>query len=717
MMRNATRIAVALLSCSALAAAQDANPKADPKAQQTVEIIGDRVPNLDKTPVSGNFLDAAELERRRITSVQELTNQVPNVTSTDNGTRSFGDAYSVRGLTNGAFFSGPALGLYVDDIPFGDPYTYAEPMGLLDSAKVLRGPQFTQFGRYPYGGIVNVVTRRPTDKLEGGIFGEGGNYGQLNSGGYLMGALIPGQLRFRVGVSEQTSGGVIYNDFRREQEDNQQRVGGNFSVFYTPTPDWEVGFISSVQKYQDGGARMNSLTAADPYVVSSDYPGRMIRNTDMEALRVATKQSGVQILSVTARRNYNLSPYEFDLDFSPFPGNFSRIEQEQTQLSQEFRVSSDTPNSDLSWVVGVYGHLKNTHQDGVHDFGFPNPDPIFTFPPAFGFGPFWTQHGVNSYTDHQHWAALFADAAYKAAPAWTVRLGARFDYVSESIKRSDVATLDQPFGPFSSSYDLSDNYPMPSFKAGVDYTGIDNVLLYVNGGHAYKPGGFSAFTASATASPFKNEKTWFAEMGGKSGWFDNKLHANASLYYYGIHGYQMERSIPQSSEYLVINTETAQSYGAEAELRTDVIPHVELFAGVGTARTTLGTYTDPSVPGAFGGTFPASTPVTHAPGAVAPFVPRYNAQVGATATYSGVFSTIQWVATGLTHYDDLNPTFNQDNYGVLNGAVGYTAERFQITLFGTNLNTRFYYTNMTSSINAGSPALPRMMGVRLDLSF
>src|SRR5262249_42054980 len=149
----------------------------------------------------------------------------------------------------------------------------------------------------------------------------GGNHGLLDGGGYLMGALIPGQLRFRVGASEQSSGGYLYNSTTREMEDNQYRVGGNFSIFYTPAPDLEVGFISTVQKYQDGGARLNSLAAPDPYTVASDVPGRQIRTTDMQALRVAYKGAGYQFLSVTTRRNWKLDPYQFDLDFTALPGN------------------------------------------------------------------------------------------------------------------------------------------------------------------------------------------------------------------------------------------------------------------------------------------------------------------------------------------------------------------------------------------------------------
>src|SRR5882672_970625 len=449
MTRPTALTAVAVLSCSLAAFAQDTPPKPEPKPAQTVEIIGERIKDLQDKPVSGNFLDAEELDRRRIESAQDLTRQLPNFGSTDSGTRSYGDVYSVRGLTNGAFFSGPSMTLYVDDVPFGDPFTYADPIGMLESVQVLRGPQPTTFGRYAYGGVINVTSRRPTDTLQGGATADGGNHGLLNAGGYLMGALVPGQLRFRIGATEQSSGGYLYNSTHREREDDQYRIGGNFSLFYTPTPDWDMGFISSVQKYQDGGSRLNSLFAPDPYTVSSDVAGRMERSTDMQALRVGFKGAGYQVLSVTTRRSWSLDPYQFDLDFTAAPGNDVTIKHFQTIYSQEFRVTGDDPKATLDWVAGVYGHAKNGHQDGERNF-------FVTVPVVFPVNE------VNTFSMHEHWMAAFGDIAYKGITNWRFRLGARLDYVGEFMDRTDVA----PNLLINSAFGDTNNFFMPSVKIG-----------------------------------------------------------------------------------------------------------------------------------------------------------------------------------------------------------------------------------------------------------
>jgi iron complex outermembrane receptor protein len=697
MTRSAMLTAVFVLSCAAFVAAQDPAPqtdpktppkagsKTDPKVQQTIEVIGDRVKDLQQMPASGIDVDSSTLEQRRVSSIQDLTRELPNISSTDGGAPGVANVYSARGLVNGAFFAGPSLSVYVDDIPFGDPFTYIQPMGVLDSAQVMLGPQFTTFGHYPYGGVINIVTRRPTDTLEGGAYGEGGNHGMINTGGYLMGALIPGQLRFRVGVDEESFGGVVYNSFQRKMDDSIYRVGGNFSVFYTPTPDWDIAFVSDVHKYQNGAPRENSLFAPDPYVSSSDVVGRTNLLTDQEALRVGYKVSGLQFLSVTARRSFDIDPADLDLDFTSAPGSFARIIQQETILSQEFRVKNDDPHSQVDWSAGLYGHFKDNTQHGGHGFI------------VGGIGPVTDS---NQFFSHEHWASIFGDLDYKGIKKWHFRLGARFDYVSETMNQT---TLIPAFGQ-TIAFDLADRFPAGSFKAGVDYEVTDTSIVYVNGGHAYKPGGFSAFAGSATTAPYKSEKNWFAEVGEKSMFFDGKLKANASAFYYDISDYQLERVTNNGNDYFVINTNSAHSIGAEAELRGEVLPHVELFASGGITRTLLGTYED-------GGT-------TFGPGVVAPFVPRYTGVIGASGKYSGFFSHVEWVATGTVHYDDLNFGFLQSNYAVLNGGLGYGGDHYKVSLFANNLTDRFYWTNMVGgNTNIGSPALPREVGVRLDVTF
>ena len=300
--------------------------------------------------------------------------------------------------------------------------------------------------------------------------------------------------------------------------------------------------------------------------------------------------------------------------------------------------------------------------------------------------------GASEFHGHEHWAGIFGDMDYKAIPKLHLRLGARFDYVSETMDSTTITG--------------SDNFPAGSFKVGADYEVTNNAIVFVDGGHAFKPGGFSAFAQSQATAPFKSEKNWFVEAGERATFLDGKVKANASVFYYDISDYQLERTTNGGADYYVINVNSAHSLGAEAELRGEVLPHIELFAQGGMTRILLGNYNDGAA--------------NFGPDVVAPFVPRYTGVLGTSASYQGAFAHVEWVATGTVHYSDL-VDLKQTNYAQLNGGLGYGGDHWKVTLFATNLNNRFYWTNMVFQApinpNIGSPALPRELGIRLDVTF
>ncbi|MBV8878402.1 MAG: TonB-dependent receptor, partial [Planctomycetaceae bacterium] len=283
-----------------------------------------------------------------------------------------------------------------------------------------------------------------------------------------------------------------------------------------------------------------------------------------------------------------------------------------------------------------------------------------------------------------------------------VRAGVRWDYVSEFMRRDDVA----PALGVDSHFGRSGNFPMPSAKAGIDYMVIDHTMAYANIGFAYKPGGYSAFTNTPSNAGFKNEKTLFAELGAKSVLWEGRVHANASVFYYDIRDYQLERSIPNSLDYIVLNAERASSIGAEADVRVSVLPQLDVFGGIGATRTVLDKYDDPFTGADLDGT-------------IAPYVPRYTGTIGVAAAKlpAGLFAHVEWVATGVTHYSDLDFAVHTDNYAILNGGFGVAGDNFRISAFATNLNNRFYYSTLQPSIGAGAVAIPRQLGVSAEVRF
>ena len=100
-----------LLSAPALAKALDLD---------TLTVFGkiSTSPSFNTEPISKTEFYQQELIERGINDLTNMTQQIANLHLTSNGAGSYGQNFSLRGLTNTALFSAPAVVVYVDDVPY-----------------------------------------------------------------------------------------------------------------------------------------------------------------------------------------------------------------------------------------------------------------------------------------------------------------------------------------------------------------------------------------------------------------------------------------------------------------------------------------------------------------------------------------------------------------------------------------------------------------------
>lgn len=87
-------------------------------------------------------------------------------------------SFRLRGISTGDFGIGtdPAVGVYVDGVYAGRGGGTVLPFLDVERVEVLKGPQGTLFGRNSAAGAVSIITKRPTDELEGRVKLRLGNY-------------------------------------------------------------------------------------------------------------------------------------------------------------------------------------------------------------------------------------------------------------------------------------------------------------------------------------------------------------------------------------------------------------------------------------------------------------------------------------------------------------------------------------------------------------
>jgi iron complex outermembrane receptor protein len=203
-------------AADAAPAAAAANPDQS-TVNEVVVTAQFRAQSLQKTPLAITAETGAALEARGQSSVDQVTNEAPNVTMKP-GPEPFGPAMQtfIRGIGQGDFEPtySPGVGMYIDDVYYGSITGTDFKLLDLDRIEIARGPQGTLNGQNSIGGSVKLYTKQ-ADGNDGGYLSLGyGSYNQIETKGAADFTIIPDQLFVRIsGYGEQQGGYVTRYDY------------------------------------------------------------------------------------------------------------------------------------------------------------------------------------------------------------------------------------------------------------------------------------------------------------------------------------------------------------------------------------------------------------------------------------------------------------------------------------------------------------------------
>lgn len=217
---------------------------------------------LRRQPMSVSVFGRSDLAARDVRSVKGLSASAPNFFMPDYGSRITSAVY-IRGV--GSRISTPAVGLYVDNVPFVDKSAY--DFSFLDVVRVdvLRGPQATLYGRNTMGGLVRVFTadplvRRGTDVNVGASAPGAGRRASFTS-------FIHPSATSGISVSGYYEGeeGFFDNRATGRSADRSDAGGGRLKAAWKPSDSFRANLTASYE-YSDENAC--------PYFLDSDLPGK-----------------------------------------------------------------------------------------------------------------------------------------------------------------------------------------------------------------------------------------------------------------------------------------------------------------------------------------------------------------------------------------------------------------------------------------------------------
>lgn len=379
MRKNILFITSCLLATTAFAEDINTLPKDTTKVIDIEEVVVIASPKetgkLRELPTAVSLLSQKDMQANQINSLKNVSSLVPNFFMPDYGSRLTSAIY-IRGI--GSRINTPAVGLYVDNIPYIDKSAFDFNFYDIERIDILRGPQGTLYGRNTMGGLIKVHTRSPfsyqgTDvKLS---YGSKSNYRSASLTHYHRWS---DRFAFSAGGYYEGSDGFFRNSFNGKKVDNMEAGGGRMHAIWLPSENLKLDFTIGYDYSDEGGYPYYYTGSVDGYDKENekykDYIGQISYDQDCTyrrglfntGLNIEYQAQKFILSAVTGFQNLNDRMF-MDQDF--LPDSIYTIEQKQrlSTISEEITFKSKN-NKRWQWVTGVSGFYQWLHTTGPVNF-------------------------------------------------------------------------------------------------------------------------------------------------------------------------------------------------------------------------------------------------------------------------------------------------------------------------------------------------------------
>lgn len=346
---------------------------------------------LRQQSISATSFSQGDMRNNSVTSVKSLSGLVPNLFIPDYGSKLTTSVY-VRGI--GSRINTPAVGLYVDNIPFIDKSAFDFNYSDIERIDVLRGPQGTLYGRNTMGGLIRVFTKSPFSYQGTDI-----SLGAATYNNYKASVnhyhRISDKFAFSAGAFYEHEGGFFENTARNNEKiDKSDEVGGRMRAIWLPKDNLKLDFTVNYEYSNQGGYpyQLTSISETDIYYqdLKGDL-GKVAYNNECGYMRHLLNgglnfehQAENFILSSVTGFQYLKDEMNLDQDFTRKNVYTMSQRQNSKTLSEEIVLKSK-PGRRWQWTTGVSGFYQwlNTegpvtfHEDGISSLMEDNVNGIF----------------------------------------------------------------------------------------------------------------------------------------------------------------------------------------------------------------------------------------------------------------------------------------------------------------------------------------------------
>jgi iron complex outermembrane recepter protein len=586
---------------------------ADTGLEEVVVTAQRRTENVLAVPLSISVVSAKSLEATGLQDIAQLAYVTPGLIASD------GVGYTqlyIRGVGNGIFIGAdPSVATFIDDVPriYGSMInTFLD----VDRIEVLKGAQGGLYGRNATGGVVNIVTRQPSDEFAADARV---SYGERNTFDAATYANIPlnDEIAWNVAVERQVHGYYVTNLAVKDPltaanfpgNPNAAATAAFINQGSAPPPgtnDRDVLALDSKLRFQSGNfkntlggdyTRKNdsdgngwynttpvqtaALLTGSYYFGASTTPpvfpgglGTVTRNftsyTPTQAVADITDYGGndtsvlslpgVDLTSISSFRR-NETYYIEDSAGSSVPVLVPNVDNHKWNAYQELRAVST--GDDRLHLLGGATYLRNSVDSSLQVYYINSP--AFSAPRTYS-------------TDNVHSWSAYGQAGYDLTQSLNLTASLRYVHETNSAHFID---------PTESWASLVGKKALPS--ATLSYKINNEGTVYVRYAKGFKTGGVNPGVPPSdfpggVGSTFGPEQVDTYEAGLRVPFFNNEVQLTTAVFYNKYKGLQTITNGDATHLYItqaIINAGSARTYGAEGSVTWRVVRPVTLGLNVG----------------------------------------------------------------------------------------------------------------------------------------
>lgn len=683
--KGAVLIGTALIGWVQCVQAQEAAPASGAALEEVIVTAERRQQNLQAVPLSVTALGDEAIVAMRIQEASDIGRYTPGV-NIGTSAQARSSTTRIRGI-GGAGDGWPGtdspVGIFVDGVYYGRSADLTVDLFDLERIEVLRGPQGTLYGKNVSAGAINIISRKPSETLEGRVEATAGSYDRREFRGYISGPLSE-SISAKLSYSNSQRDGYTKNVFTGQEMDDLNRSSVRGQVRWEGE-DSEVLFTADYSDIDETSKPTFLFGDSIAGYTPPTAPDRASLNTDSYFRQSPwsvslTAEHDFSFASLTSISAYRESRYNQhgDGDGTSLTlngaGLISYYNNKFDQFTQEVRLSSNTDGR-LSWVAGAFYFRSNESMYITHSLGaLPGSTvSVLNLANGFGVGPHMT---INEQGNQGTSYAAFSQATYNIFSTVNVTAGLRWtrdekDGFNATSGQRNVSLFIWPT-PFRADVARSWDAVTPKFT--IDYTPVEDIFLYATAAKGFKSGGFvgQAVEPVAAATLFNPEYVWNYELGVKSELFD-RMRLNLAVFQMDYTDLQITDII--GTRRLTVNAGEARIRGAELDAEFALTDALNLHAKY--------SYTDTEYT-----SFPATAASGDLTGKQFVAVPEQEGLIGAsyiTPIGSGELQVRADVAHTGERFLNLRNTVSDGSITRLDMRVSYDLGPYTFALWGKNL--------------------------------